>query len=339
MVSCGTNGDDRVAGGPIKLLILGGTKFLGRHTAELALAREHEVTLFTRGQTNPELFPEAEHLTGDRDGGLGALEPGRWDAVADMTGYVPRVVRASAELLRERVGRYLFVSSVSVYASFAEPVSEDSPLGELEDPDTEEVMENYGPLKAACEAVVQEVYGDRATIVRPGLIVGPWDPTNRFTYWASRLAQGGEILAPAPPERRTQWIDVRDLASWMLALLERDEPGTYNATNESVPWGELLAGGEVTWVPDDFLREREVGQWMELPLWIPDEPGITATDVSRAVAAGLRFRPVSETVRDTADWDAGHGAEVSPTLTGVSGAGLAPERERELLAAWHDRGT
>lgn len=322
----------------MRLLILGGTKFLGRHTAEQALARGHEVTLFTRGQTNPELFPSAEHLTGDRDGGLDALESGDWDAVADMTGYVPRVVRASTELLRERVGRYLFVSSVSVYASLAEPVSEDSRLGELEDPQTEEVMENYGPLKAACEAVVQEVYGERATIVRPGLIVGPWDPTNRFTYWPSRLARGGEILAPAPPERHTQWIDVRDLASWMLDLLERNEPGIFNATNEGVPWGELLAGGEVTWVTDDFLREQEVGQWMELPLWIPDEPGITATDVSRAVAAGLRFRPVPETVRDTAAWDAEHGREVSPTLTGVSGAGLAPERERELLAAWHGRG-
>jgi 2'-hydroxyisoflavone reductase len=295
------------------------------------------VTLFTRGQTNPELFPEAEHLTGERDGGLDALEPGSWDAVADMTGYVPRAVRASAELLRDRVSRYLFVSSVSVYASLAQPVSEDSPLGELEDPETEDVMEHYGELKAACEGVVQEVYGDRATIVRPGLIVGPWDPTNRFTYWPSRLARGGEILAPGPPERHTQWIDVRDLASWMLDLLERDEGGTYNATNEGVPWGELLAGAEVTWVTDEFLREQEVGQWMELPLWIPDEPGITDTDVSRALAAGLSFRPVQETVRDTAAWAAAHGTEVTPALTGVTGAGMAPERERELLAAWHER--
>jgi 2'-hydroxyisoflavone reductase len=300
------------------------------------------VTLFTRGRTNPELFPEAEHLTGDRDGALEALESGTWDAVADMSGYVPRVVRGSAELLRDRVGRYLFVSSVSVYASLAERVSEDSPLAELEDPEIEEVREHYGALKAACEAVVHDVYGTRATIVRPGLIVGPWDPTNRFTYWPSRLVRGGEILAPAPPERSTQWIDVRDLTAWMLDLLERhsadDEGrGVYNATNEGVPWSELLEGGDVTWVPDEFLAEQEVGQWMELPLWIPDEPGIIDTDVSRAVAAGLRFRPVRETVRDTADWDAAHGTEVSPTLTGVSGAGLAPERERELLAAWHER--
>jgi len=224
-----------------------------------------------------------------------------------------------------------------VYASLAEPVSEDSPLGVLEDPETEEVLEHYGELKAACEAVVQDAYGERATIVRPGLIVGPWDPTNRFTYWPTRLARGGEILAPGPPERRTQWIDVRDLASWMLDLLERDDGGVYNATNEGVPWGELLAGADVAWVTDDFLREHEVGQWMELPLWIPDEPGITDTDVSRAVAAGLRFRPVQETVRDTAAWHAEHGTEVTPALTGVSGAGMAPERERELLAAWHER--
>jgi 2'-hydroxyisoflavone reductase len=316
---------------------LGGTKFLGRHTAEQALARGHDVTLFTRGLTNPELFPEATHLTGDRDGGLQALETGEWDAVADMTGYVPRVVRASAELLRERTGRYLFVSSVSAYASFAEPVSEDSPLAELEDPDTEEVMEHYGELKVACERVVQEVFGGRATIVRPGLIVGPWDPTNRFTYWAARLARGGEILAPGPPERNTQWIDARDLAAWMIDLLERDVGGVFNAVNDGVPWAELLAGGDVAWVPDEFLREHEVGQWMELPLWIPDEPGIQETDVSRAIAAGLTFRPHAETVRDTAEWDAAHGAEVAPTLTGVSGAGLAPERERELLAAWHER--
>jgi 2'-hydroxyisoflavone reductase len=254
-----------------------------------------------------------------------------------MTGYVPRVVRASVELLRDRVGRYLFVSSVSVYASLAEPVSEESRLSVLEDPETEEVREHYGELKAACEAVVQEVYGARATIVRPGLIVGPWDPTNRFTYWPTRLARGGEILAPGPPDRNTRWIDARDLASWMLDLLERGQGGVFNATNEGVPWGELLAGADVTWVTDEFLREHEVGQWMELPLWIPDEPGITDTDVSRALGAGLRFRPVQDTVRDTAAWDAEHGSEITPALTGVGGAGMAPERERELLAAWHER--
>lgn len=318
-------------------MILGGTKFLGRHTAERALARGHEVTLFTRGQTNPELFPEAEHLVGDRDGDLAPLAGRSWDAVADMTGYVPRVVRQSAELLRDTVGRYLFVSSVSVYADFSGPVSEDSPLAELEDPSTEEVSEHYGALKAACERVVQEAYGGRATIVRPGLVVGPWDPTNRFTYWATRVARGGEILAPGPPERMTQWVDARDLAAWMVDLLERDEPGVFNAVNEGVPWGALLEGAQVTWVPDEFLQERGVGQWMELPLWIPDEPGIQQTDVSRAVAAGLSFRPPAETMRDTAAWDVEHGAEVSPTLTGVSGAGLAPERERELLAEWHAR--
>ena len=320
----------------MRLLILGGTKFLGRRTAEQALARGHEVTLFTRGKTNPELFPEAERLTGDRDGDLAALAGREWDAVVDMTGYVPRVVRASAELLRGRVAA-TSSSPPSRCTRARRARAEDGPLAELEDPETEDVFPNYGGLKAACERVVQDVLGDRATIVRPGLIVGPRDPTNRFTYWASRVARGGEVLAPGPPERNTQWVDVRDLAAWIVELLERDAGGVYNATNEGVPWGELLARADVTWVTDEFLREQEVGQWMELPLWIPDEPGIQETDVSRAVAAGLRFRAHAETMRDTAEWDAAHGSEVAPTLTGVSGAGLAPEREEQLLAAWHER--
>jgi 2'-hydroxyisoflavone reductase len=321
----------------VRLLILGGTKFVGRHIAEQALDRGHDLTLFTRGMTAPELFPDATHLIGDRDGGLEALKSGSWDAVADISGYVPRVVRQSAELLRGRVGRYLFVSSISVYADASVTLSEDSPLAQLEDPAVEEVQEHYGELKAACEAVVEEVFGKRATIVRPGLIVGPWDPTNRFTYWPVRLARGGEILAPGPPERQTQWIDVRDLAAWMVGLLERDIGGVYNATNDGMRWGELLTGVDVTWVTDDFLAEQGVEQWMELPLWIPDEPGITDTDVSAAVAAGLTFRPVQETLRDTAAWEVEHGGETTPTLSGVSGAGLSPEREQELLARWHER--
>jgi 2'-hydroxyisoflavone reductase len=321
----------------VRLLILGGTKFVGRHIAEQALDRGHDLTLFTRGMTAPELFPDATHLIGDRDGGLEALKSGSWDAVADISGYVPRVVRQSAELLRGRVGRYLFVSSISVYADASVTLSEDSPLAQLEDPAVEEVQEHYGELKAACEAVVEEVFGKRATIVRPGLIVGPWDPTNRFTYWPVRLARGGEILAPGPPERQTQWIDVRDLAAWMVGLLERDIGGVYNATNDGIPWGELLTGADVTWVTDDFLAEQGVEQWMELPLWIPAKPGITDTDVSRAVGAGLTFRPVQETLRDTAAWEVEHGDETTSTLTGVSGAGLSPEREQELLALWHER--
>jgi nucleoside-diphosphate-sugar epimerase len=186
---------------------------------------------------------------------------------------------------------------------------------------------NYGALKALCEAEVERVFGERALIVRPGLIVGPHDPTGRFTYWARRLERGGAVLAPGPPERTAQFIDVRDLAAWILGAVEQKRSGTFNVTNEGVSWGELLAGGDVTWVCDEFLQEHGVGPWLELPLWLPDPEwaGMHATDVSRAVAAGLRFRPVAETLRDSAS---------APESEGV---GLTPEREAELLAAWRSR--
>jgi 2'-hydroxyisoflavone reductase len=315
----------------VRVLILGGTKFLGRAVAEAALARGHELTLFNRGETNPELFPEAERLRGDRTGDLSALAGRTWDAVVDPSGYVPSVVRASAERL-EGSGRYVFVSSVSVYADFATGPDEGSAVAELGDAPVEELAadySNYGPLKALCEAEVARVFGDRGLVVRPGLIVGPQDPTGRFTYWAQRLARGGETLAPGPPERRVQFVDVRDLAEWMVAAVEQGLAGTYNATNEGVPWGELLAGADVAWVPDGFLQEHEVGEWLELPLWLADPAlaGLHETDVSRAVAAGLRFRPLAETIA---------GAATAPAVEGV---GLTPEREAELLSAWHGRAT
>ncbi len=248
-----------------------------------------------------------------------------WDAVIDPSGYVPAVVRRSAEALRDS-GRYVFVSTISVYPDFDEVRAEGDPTAELGEGSADELASdysNYGALKALCEAEVERVFGDRALIVRPGLIVGPHDPTGRFTYWPHRLARGGEILAPGPPERLTQFIDVRDLAEWMLDAVERELGGLFNATNEGTPWGEVLAGATVTWVPDEFLQEREVGEWMELPLWIA---GVgMRTDVSRAVAAGLRFRPVEETIAGAADAPA------------VEGVGLTPEREAELLAAWRGR--
>jgi len=304
--------------------------FLGRAIAADALARGHELTLFTRGTTNPDLFPEAERIRGDRKRDLAAIEGRTWDAVIDTSGYLPADVRASAELLRDS-GRYVFVSSVSVYADFSSGPTEESPTAELGSMPEDELAadySNYGPLKALAEAEVERVFGDRALIVRPGLIVGPHDPTGRFTYWAHRLARGGELLAPAPPERASQFIDVRDLAAWILDAAERGLTGTYNATNEGVSWSELLAGAEVTWVADEFLQEHEVGPWLELPLWIPDPEwvGMHSIDVGRAVAAGLRFRPLEETIR---------GAVQAPLQDGV---GLTPEREGELLAAWHARG-
>ena len=313
----------------MRLLILGGTRFLGRAVAEAALARGHELTLFNRGETSPELFPEAERLRGDRTVDLSALEEREWDAVIDTSGYVPAAVSATAELLHGSA-RYVFVSTISVYADFSSGPDEESPVAELGDAPADELAadySNYGPLKALCEAEMARVFGARGLVVRPGLIVGPHDPTGRFTYWARRLARGGETLAPAPPGRRVQFVDVRDLADWIVAAVERGLAGTYNATNEGVPWGELLAGADVTWVPDEFLQEHEVGEWMELPLWIADPAmaGLHATDVSRAVADGLRFRPLAETIA---------GAAEAPAVDGV---GLTPEREAALLSAWHER--
>jgi 2'-hydroxyisoflavone reductase len=309
----------------VRLLVLGGTKFLGRAIVEAALGRGHELTLFNRGETNPELFPDVEKLRGDRTADLSALEGRSWDAVIDVAGYVPKIVRRSAELLRDS-GRYVFVSSISVYANFDEPWDESGPLAELGDAPVDELAEdysNYGPLKALCEAEVEDVFGGRALIVRPGLIVGPNDPTGRFTYWPHRLARGGEILAPAPPERLAQFIDVRDLAEWTVGAIERELSGVFNATSEGIPWGELLEGANVTWVPDEFLQEHEVGEWMELPLWIAGT-GLRV-DVGRIVSEGLRTRPLAETLA---------GAAGAPDVDGV---GLSPEREADLLSAWHAR--
>jgi len=313
----------------MQLLVLGGTKFLGRHVVDAALARGDEVTIFTRGQTNPELFPEVEHLTGDRDGSLDALAARSWDGVIDTSGYVPRIVRQSAELLRDAVGRYVFISSISVYADPSVPLTEGSPLDLLEDPFTEEVMAHYGALKAACEAVVDDVYGERGTNVRAGLIVGPHDPTDRFTYWPRRLAEGGEVLAPGRPDRPVQVIDARDLAAFLLVLAERGPGGALNATGEEIPFAEVLAriGGEGTlhWVDDQDVLDAGVEPWMELPLWLPGDAyaGMMRADISRALAAGLVFRPLEETARDTLAWSLDAG-EQRPTL--------ARDKERSLLA-------
>jgi 2'-hydroxyisoflavone reductase len=319
----------------VRLLVLGGTKFLGRAAVEVALARGHEVTLFNRGETNPELFPEAEKLRGDRTADLSALEGREWDAVLDPSGYIPSVVRASAEALADSTAHYLFVSSVSVYASLAAPVDEESPvaeLGELPDDQLTEDYSNYGPLKALCEQVVADVFGDRQASVRPGLIIGANDPTGRFTYWPQRVARGGRVMAPAPPEAQVQFIDAKDLGAWLVDLSERRTGGAYNATHPGRSWRETLetcrevSGSDASfeWVSAELLNEHEVGEWMELPLWISD-PGAAAmheVDVSRAVAAGLTFRPLDQTVRDALE----HAAT-------VEGVGLTPEREAELLAA------
>jgi 2'-hydroxyisoflavone reductase len=320
----------------VKLLVLGGTKFLGRHAVDAALAGGHEVTIFTRGQTNPELFPEAEHLHGDRDGELDALAGRTWDGVVDTSGYVPRIVRQSAELLRDAVGRYVFVSSISVYADFSGPITEATPVAELEDPDTEEILESYGALKAACERVVEEAYGDRSARVRAGLIVGPYDPTDRFTYWPRRIAAGGDVLGPGEPGAPVQFVDARDLAAWLVRLALGGPGGVFNASGPAEPltFAELLdrarvaigSDANVVWTEEQRVLDAGVQPWTELPLWLPgiDYAGMARADISRAVDAGLRFRPVEETVLDTLAWDRSVPGD-RPTL--------AADKEAEILAA------
>ncbi|MBN1146464.1 MAG: SDR family oxidoreductase [Anaerolineales bacterium] len=326
------------------ILILGGTVFLGRALVEAALASGHEITLFNRGQSNPDLFPQVEKLSGERDGGLEALEGRRWQAVIDTCGYFPRIVRQSAELLAGAVEHYTFISTLSVYASSRQPgIAEDAEVSKLQDESVEELTgETYGPLKALCEQAVEAALPGRALIVRPGLIVGPHDRSDRFTYWPCRVARGGEVLAPGDPQRALQFIDVRDLAEWILRMIAAGRTGIYNADS---PLGRLAMGGlletcqrlsgsdaNFTWVSEDFLLEQGVGAWVELPLWIPksdpDSAGFFAFDVSKALTAGLSYRPLEETVRATLDWEASR-----PTGHEWR-AGLAPSRERELLNIW-----
>ncbi len=327
----------------MKLLILGGTVFLGRHIVETARQRGHEIALFTRGERNPDLFPDVEKLRGNRDGGLAPLEGRRWDAVIDTSGYVPRVVRASTELLKDAVGHYTFISSISVYAGFETPgMDETAPVGTLPDEGVEEITgETYGPLKALCERAVEDVMPGRALIVRPGLIVGPYDPTDRFTYWPRRVARGGEVLAPDRPDRATQFIDARDLADWIVRMVEAGATGVYNATGpaERLAMGHLLdvcnaaggGGATFTWVPEHFLLDAGIGPWMELPLWVPESEGagFSSVSIAKARAAGLTFRPLDVTVRDTLAWDAARPAGTEYR------AGLGAEKERETLRRWH----
>jgi 2'-hydroxyisoflavone reductase len=319
----------------MKLLVLGGTKFLGRAVVQSALAQGHEVTLFNRGQTNPGLFPDLEELHGDRDGDLSALSNRSWDAVVDPSGYVPRVVRASAELLRDAVAHYVFVSSISAYPlPMPSGVDESAPLAQLAE-ETEVVDgDTYGALKARCEDVVRELFPGASTNVRAGLIVGPHDPTGRFTYWPVRIARGGRVLAPGDPERQVQFVDARDLAAWLVDVAERRVSGDFNAAG---PAARLSMGGlletcrrvaasdaELVWAPDAFLREHGAEAWLELPLWLVEEQGMLEVDASRALAAGLAFRPLAQTVADTLAW-----AGDDPDALGA--AGMAPEKEAALL--------
>ncbi len=328
----------------MRLLILGGTRFVGRHVVELALAGGHEVTLFTRGKTNADLFPNVEHLHGDREtGDLESLKGKTWDAVIDTCGYIPRAVRQAGDVLKDAVDRYLFISTISVYEDpVAAGSDENAPLKKLEDETVEAVTgETYGSLKVLCEQVAESMFGERALIVRPGMIVGQYDPTDRFTSWVTRIAQGGEVLVPGKPTRAVQMIDGRDLGAFQLHLLEQGISGVFNATGAAQPytWGDWVAGmrdttgsdATFTWVDDTFLEEQKVNGG-ELPFWVPEpHDGVFAVSVQRAVDAGLTFTPFADTVRATLAF-----AQTLPA-DAPRKAGLPPEREAELLKAWKEK--
>jgi 2'-hydroxyisoflavone reductase len=325
----------------MRILMIGGTRFLGRHLVESALERSHDVTLFNRGRSNPNLFPKLETIVGDREQDVKKLEDRIWDAVLDTSGYVPRIVRLSAEALKNTVTRYVFISSISVYENFRKMgIDESDPVGKIQDETVEEITgETYGPLKALCEQAVRDIFGlERTLIIRPGLIVGPHDPTDRFTYWPVRVARGGEVVAPEKPDAPIQIVDVRDLAEWVIKLIEVNASGTFNATGPEyeLTLGKLLevsrlvSGSDASfhWAGVDFLNQHKVEAWSDMPVWVPDDEegaGFSRVDVSKAIDAGLTFRPLEQTVRDTLEW-----AQTRPADHAWR-AGLNARREQELL--------
>lgn len=338
--------------GKLRILVLGGTGFLGPAFVEAAREHGHTLTLFNRGKTAPDLFKGAEDvetLLGDRNGQLDSLKGRDWDVVLDNSGYVPRIVKLSADLLAPHAKHYIFISSISVYASFAKPNSEDSPVAKLADPTVEQITgETYGGLKALCEEAATTAMGGRTTIIRPGLIVGPRDRTDRFTYWPARVAQGGEVLAPNSPQDGAQWVDVRDLAAFVLRCVEGRVKGTFNACSApgQFTMGQLLdsakrvsgSDARFTWASAEFLEVQKVAPWSDMPVWIPasgDELSAQLTDTRRARKAGLRIRGVDDTVAATLAWHRTRPEEQRNALK----AGLKADREAAVLAAWHARET
>lgn len=345
-------------GKPLRILILGGTGFIGPYQVRYALSRGHQVTVFNRGQREADLPAAVEYLRGDRDdGSLDALKGREWDVCIDNPTRVPFWVRDAGEILKGKVKQYVFVSTISVYASNAEPnASEDTALeaytGKDAMAETSKTLAAdtslYGPLKAACEREAQKWFPGITTIVRPGLIVGPNDPTDRFTYWPVRLARGGEVLAPGDGQDPVQVIDARDLSEWIIRMAETRTLGTFNATgpNYRMSMAAMLhgiratnsAGATLNWVPADFLKAQKVAAWSDMPAWLPGQgqtAGFGSRNISRALAAGLSFRPLSTTAIDTLEWFRNLPAERQSKL----GAGMTPEREKEVLAAWRAKQT
>ncbi|WP_035791310.1 SDR family oxidoreductase [Kitasatospora mediocidica] len=323
---------------PLSLLVLGGTRFLGRAVVEAALADGHQVTLFNRGRTNPGLFPGVETVIGDRTDDLSALSHRRWDAVVDVAGYDPQVVGLSVDALRGRVGRYVFVSSLSVLADQRTPQDEDGELLVLRGGMPPE--DAYGARKAACEHVVLDAFAQRASVVRPGMIVGPHDPTDRFAYWPRRFARGGRVLLPGDPTDAAQFIDVRDVADWIVGCAVQDRGGVFNVTGSTIAFGAFFdacravagAPSETVWVPSERLLAAGVDPWMGVPMWIADPAcaAINRVDVSRALAAGLTLRPLAQTLADTLAWDTARGS------LPLDREGLSEQEEQRLLRTLGD---
>lgn len=331
----------------MNVLIIGGTRFLGRHLVDAARARGHTVTLFHRGKTNTNLFPDIEKLHGDRSIDLSALRGRKWDAVIDTCGYVPADVKRSADALADSVGMYVFVSSISAYRdSSVSGIDESYPLATMPADDAAQVTspaqitgENYGPLKALCEQAVERALPDRALIIRPGLIVGPFDSSDRFTYWVRRIGRGGSVLIPDTLDQQWQVIDARDLAQWMMAMIDGKHTGAYNATGPAhvLTFGDVVEACRRSESPANFVKMNEpflveegVAGWEHLPLWLPSSEkeiaGFYKIDCRKALRAGLAFRPIQETVPDIWAWDCAREGELA--------MGLSRERELELIAKW-----
>jgi 2'-hydroxyisoflavone reductase len=341
------------SGKPLRILILGGTGFIGPYQVRYALSRGHKVTTFNRGKTHPgELPGEVEQLIGDRNGQLDALKNRQWDVVIDNPTTLPAWVRDAAQILKGNVDRYVFISTISVYAETSKGVDETAPLAKYDGADpfkeTLEAMrasgfKTYGPLKALSEQETEKWFPGKTLIIRPGLIVGPRDETDRFTYWPVRINRGGDVLAPGMPSDPVQFIDARDLAEWTIRMVENREIGTYNATGpaKALGIGDMLDGirsalnvnAKFAWVPADFLKQQKVEAWSDLPVWTGEESGMARTSISRALAKGLTFRPLADTARDTLAWFQSQPLDRQAKMK----AGLSPEREAEVLAAWHKK--
>jgi 2'-hydroxyisoflavone reductase len=340
---------------PLRILILGGTGFTGPYQVRYALSRGHKVTTFNRGKTHPgELPSDIEQLIGDRNGQLDALKNRQWDVVIDNPTTLPKWVRDAAQILKGNVERYVFISTISVYGEVKTGPDEDAPTEKYDGADpykeTLEAMraggyKTYGPLKALSEKEAEKWFPEKTLIIRPGLIVGPRDQTDRFTYWPVRIDRGGEVLAPGSPDDPVQFIDARDLAEWTIRMVENRETGIYNATGPATPLGiggmldeikaALKSNATFTWVPEDFLTKQKVEAWSDMPVWTGKESGVARAKIDRALNKGLTFRPLGETSRDTLAWF----KSLPQDRQSHPKAGLSPEREAEVLAAWKKQNT